>query len=250
MIELKSPDEIQKMRAAGKIVALVLKTMQSEAVAGVSTWRLNQIAEEIIRSAGAVPSFLGYNGFPASICASVNDVVVHGIPSKKTVLKEGDIIGVDVGAYLNGFHADAALTIPVGKVSGEASRLLAQTQKALNKAIELIKPGIRLGDISATVETYATAGGLGIVKDYGGHGIGRNLHEEPSVQNFGPSNQGPVLKAGVVIAVEPMFNLGSGDVEVLDDGWTVITKDRGLSAHFEHTVAVVEGGCLILTDGR
>jgi len=247
VIEIKSADEVKKMRAAGKIVAEVLKIMQSEAKAGVSTWRLNQIAQDIIRSAGAIPSFLGYGGFPASICTSINDVVVHGIPSKKALLKEGDIIGIDVGVYLNGFHADAALTIPVGKVSPDAQKLLAQTQKALDKAIELIKPGIRLGDISHAVETYANALGLGIVKDYGGHGIGRKLHEEPSVQNFGSPNTGPMLKAGMVLAVEPMFNLGGGEVEVLKDEWTVVTKDRSLSAHFEHTVAVTEDGSFILT---
>ena len=247
MIELKSLAEIQKMKAAGKIVSAVLKTMQTEAAPGVSTWRLNQIAEEIIRAAGAVPSFLGYGGFPASICTSVNGQVVHGIPSKKTILKEGDILSVDVGAYLEGFHADAAVTVPVGKVSGGASKLLAQTKAALDKAVSLIKPGIYLGDISNAVETYATAGKLGIVRDYCGHGIGRKLHEEPSIPNFGAKGLGPVLKAGMALAIEPMLNLGGDEVEVLKDGWTVVTKDGGLSAHFEHTVAVTEGGHVILT---
>jgi methionyl aminopeptidase len=247
MIELKNQTEIEKMHAAGKIVSKVLKTMQVEAVPGVSTWRLNQIAEEIIRGCGAVPSFLGYGGFPGSVCASINEEVVHGIPSKKRILKEGDIVGIDVGAYLNGFHADAALTIPVGKVSSEAKRLLVQTQKALNKALELIKPGIRFGDISHTVETYAAAGKLGIVRDYCGHGVGRKLHEDPSIANYGEKGTGPILKAGMVFAVEPMLNLGGDDVEVLDDGWTVVTKDGSLSAHFEHTVAVTEKGHLILT---
>ncbi|MDR1124358.1 MAG: type I methionyl aminopeptidase [Elusimicrobiota bacterium] len=247
MIELKSKAEIQKMQAAGRIVSEVLRVMQAEAVCGVSTWRLNQIAEEIIRTAGAVPSFLGYGGFPGSICASVNDVVVHGIPSKKVVLKEGDIVGIDVGAYLNGFHADAALTLPVGKVSGGALGLLAQTKKALDKAVSLIKPGIHLSDISNTVETYAKEGGLGIVRDYCGHGVGRKLHEDPSILNYGAKGCGPVLKAGMTLAVEPMLNLGGDEVEVLNDDWTVVTKDGGLSAHFEHTVAVTEDGHLILT---
>ena len=247
MIEIKSPDEIQKMRSAGRIVAEVLKAMQEEAVCGVSTWKLNQIADEIIRSAGAVPSFLGYGGFPASICTSVNEQVVHGIPSKKVILKEGDIIGIDVGAYLNGFHADAALTVPIGKVSGGASKLLDQTKKALAKAISLIKPGVYLGDISNAVETYAKAAKLGIVKDYCGHGIGRKLHEEPSIPNYGAKGHGPVLKEGMTLAVEPMLNLGGAEVEVLKDNWTVVTKDGGLSAHFEHTVAVTKDGCLILT---
>ncbi len=247
MIELKSSEEIEKMRASGKIVSQVLKTMQIEAVPGVSTWKLDKIAEEIIRSAGAVPSFLGYGGFPGSICASINEEVVHGIPSKERILREGDIIGIDVGAYLNGFHADAALTVPVGKVSGEAKRLLGTTKKALHKALELIKPGIHLGDVSHTVETYATEGKLGIVRDYCGHGVGRKLHEDPCILNFGKKGTGPILKAGMVLAIEPMLNLGGDEVEVLDNDWTVVTQDGSLSAHFEHTVAVTENGHLILT---
>ena len=247
MIELKSKAEIQKMQAAGRIVSEVLRVMQAEAVCGVSTWRLNQIAEEIIRSAGAVPSFLGYGGFPGSICASLNDVVVHGIPSKKVVLREGDIVGIDVGAYLNGFHADAALTLPIGKVSGGALELLAKTKNALDKAVSLIKPGIYLGDISNAVETYAKEGGLGIVRDYCGHGVGRKLHEDPSIPNYGAAGTGTVLKAGMTLAVEPMLNLGGDEVEVLNDDWAVVTKDGSLSAHFEHTVAVTEDGHLILT---
>ncbi|MDR0734740.1 MAG: type I methionyl aminopeptidase [Elusimicrobiota bacterium] len=247
MIELKNKAEIQKMQAAGRIVSNVLRVMQAEAVCGVSTWRLNQIAEEIIRSAGAVPSFLGYGGFPCSICASVNDAVVHGIPSKKVVLKEGDIVGIDVGAYLNGFHADAAMTLPVGKVLGGALGLLAQTKKALDKAVSIIKPGIHLSDISNAVEISAKEGGLGIVRDYCGHGVGRKLHEDPSIPNYGAAGCGPLLKAGMTLAIEPMLNLGGGEVEVLNDGWTVVTKDGSLSAHFEHTVAVTESGHLILT---
>lgn len=247
MIEIKSPAEIEKMQKAGRVVAQVLKAMRTEAVCGVSTWKLDQIAHEIIRSAGAVPSFLGYGGFPASICTSVNEVVVHGIPSKKVILKEGDIVGIDVGAYLNGFHADAALTIAVGKVSGGALKLLADTQKALEKAVSLIKPGIYLGDISNAVETYAKAAELGIVRDFCGHGIGRKLHEEPSIPNYGIKGQGPLLKEGMTLAIEPMLNLGGDEVEVLNDDWTVVTKDGSLSAHFEHTVAVTKNGSLILT---
>ncbi|MDR0953333.1 MAG: type I methionyl aminopeptidase [Elusimicrobiota bacterium] len=247
MIELKNSEEIEKMRAAGKIVAKVLATMQVEAVPGVSTWQLDQIAEEIIRGCGAVPSFLGYGGFPGSICASINEEVVHGIPSKNRILKEGDIVGIDVGAYLNGFHADSALTVPVGKVSSEASRLLTLTKKSLNKALELIKPGIHLGDVQHAVETYATAGGFGIVRDYCGHGVGRKLHEDPSIPNFGNKGTGPVLKEGMTLAIEPMLNLGGDDVEVLDNNWTVVTTDGSYSAHFEHTVAVTQKGYLILT---
>lgn len=247
MIELKSSEEIQKMQASGKVVSKVLKRMQLEVRPGVSTWHLDKIAEEVIRSCGAVPSFLGYGGFPGSICASVNEEVVHGIPSKTKILREGDIVGIDVGAYLNGFHADAALTIPVGKVASEAKRLLEQTQKALNKAIELVKPGIHLGDISNMVETYATAGKLGIVRDYCGHGVGRKLHEDPCVLNYGPKGKGPILKEGMVLAIEPMLNLGGDDVEVLENDWTVVTKDGSYSAHFEHTVAITQNGHIILT---
>ena len=247
MIEIKSPAEIEKMQKAGRVVAEVLKAMRKEAVCGVSTWKLDQIAHEIIRSAGAVPSFLGYGGFPASICSSLNEQVVHGIPSKKVILKEGDIVGIDIGAYLNGFHADAALTIAVGKVSGGALKLLENTQKALDKAVSLIKPGIYLGDISNAVETYAKAAKLGVVRDYCGHGIGRKLHEEPSIPNYGIKGQGPLLKEGMTLAIEPMLNLGGDEVEVLNDDWTVVTKDGSLSAHFEHTVAVTKNGSLILT---
>ncbi|MDR0646144.1 MAG: type I methionyl aminopeptidase [Elusimicrobiota bacterium] len=247
MIELKSKAEIQKMRVAGKIVCEVLETMREKALPGISTWELNQIAEKIIRAAGAVPSFLGYGGFPGSICTSINEVVVHGIPSKKEILKEGDIIGIDVGAYLNGFHADAALTLPVGKISSATQKLLAQTKKALDKAIALIKPGIHLFDISHAVETCAGEYKFGVVKDYCGHGVGRELHEDPSIPNFGAAGTGPVLKPGMTLAIEPMFNLGGDKVEVLNDDWTVVTKDGSFSAHFEHTVAVTEEGHIILT---
>lgn len=247
MIELKSSAEIEKMLAAGKIVSKVHKAMLEEVKPGVSTLKLDKIAEEIIRGCGAVPSFLGYGGFPGSICASVNEEVVHGIPSENRILREGDIVGIDVGAYLNGFHADAALTVPVGKVSSEAQRLLDVTKKSLYKAIELIKPGIHLGDVSHAVETYATAGKLGIVRDYCGHGVGRRLHEDPCIPNFGKKGTGPILKAGMVLAIEPMLNLGGDEVEVLNDNWTVVTADGKYSAHFEHTVAVTEKGHLILT---
>ncbi len=247
MIELKGSAEILKMQASGAIVSRVLKVLQAEVKAGVSTAALDKIAEEVIRSAGAVPSFLGYGGFPASICTSVNNQVVHGIPCAKVVLKEGDIIGIDVGAYLNGYHADAAITLPVGKISAKADMLLKQTQNSLLKAIEIIKPGIRLGDVSHTVEAVAIKAGLGIVRDFCGHGVGRKLHEDPSIPNFGNAGTGPVLKAGMTLAIEPMLNLGGDEVEVLKDDWTVVTKDGGLSAHFEHTVAVTEAGHLILT---
>ncbi len=248
MIELKNDAEVQKMRAAGKVVAKVLRTMQSCVQVGISTYELDRIAEEIIRTEGAVPSFLGYGGFPGSICTSVNEQVVHGIPSEEVVLREGDVVGIDVGAYLEGFHADAALTIPVGKVSGEVQRLLENTKKALYKALSLVKPQVHLGDISNAVETYAIRSGLGIVREYCGHGVGRKLHEDPCIPNFGAKGKGPLLKKGMVLAIEPMLNLGGDEVKVLDDDWTVVTKDGKYSAHFEHTVAVTEKGCLILTE--
>jgi methionine aminopeptidase, type I len=248
MIELKSSAEVKKMLAAGQIVAKVLKAMPAEAKPGVTTMDLNRIAEGIIRGCGAVPSFLGYGGFPAAVCTSVNEEIVHGIPSKDRILKEGDIVSVDVGAYFNGFHADATVTVPVGKVSSEAQRLMDVTRKSLYKAIELIKPGIHLGDVSHAVETYATAGRLGIVRDYCGHGVGRRLHEDPCIPNYGKKGTGPILKEGMVLAIEPMLNLGGDDVEVLDNDWTVVTKDGKYSAHFEHTVAVTEKGHLILTE--
>jgi methionyl aminopeptidase len=247
MIELRSDAELEKMRAAGKIVAEALKAMRLEAKPGTSTWHLNKIAEEIIRSRGAVPSFLGYGGFPASVCASVNYEVVHGIPSKTRILREGDIIGLDAGAYLDGYHGDAAITVPVGEVSKEARRLLAATQRSLSEAIEVIKPGARIGQVSRAVEERALSERLGIVREYCGHGVGRKLHEDPCIPNFSSAKVGALIKKGMTFAIEPMLNLGAGGVSVLDDNWTIVTKDGSLSAHFEHTVAVTDEGCEILT---
>ena len=247
MIEIKNSQQLALMKEAGRITGEALYKAGEAVKPGISTKKLDDIVRHHIEKCGAVPSFLGYGGFPGSICASVNEEVVHGIPSKTKILREGDIVGIDVGAYLDGFHADAALTIPVGKVASEAQRLLEQTQKSLNKAIELVKPGIHLGDISNMVETYATAGKLGIVRDYCGHGVGRKLHEEPCVLNYGPKGKGPILREGMVLAIEPMLNLGGDEVEVLDNDWTVVTKDGSYSAHFEHSVAVTENGHIILT---
>lgn len=247
MIEVKNEHELQLMRNAGKVTAAVLKKMTESARPGVSTLDLDVIAEKTIRSFGAVPLFLGYGGFPGSICASVNEEVVHGIPKKDRILKSGDIISIDTGAKLDGFCSDAAITLGVGKVSDEAQRLMDVTKKSLYKAIGLVKPGIRLGDIGNAVETYAEQQGMGVVRDYCGHGIGRTMHEEPSIPNFGRKGTGPLLEAGMVLAIEPMITAGTWRVRQLSDGWTVVTRDGSLAAHFEHTVAVTAHGSEIFT---
>ncbi|MBE6420786.1 MAG: type I methionyl aminopeptidase [Elusimicrobiaceae bacterium] len=247
MIEVKNESEIQKMREAGKVTAAVLKLMTEMVKPGVSTLELDIAAEKTIRSFGATPLFLGYYGFPASICASVNEEVVHGIPKKDRILKSGDIISIDTGARLDGFCSDAAITLGVGEVSDEAQRLMDVTKKSLYKAIGQIKPGRRLGDVQNAVETFAKLHNMGLVRDYCGHGIGRNMHEEPSIPNFGKPGTGPVLQAGMVLAIEPMLTAGTYKVRELDDGWTVVTMDGKYAAHFEHTVAVTANGSEILT---
>ncbi|MGB2580022.1 methionyl aminopeptidase [Elusimicrobium simillimum] len=247
MIEIKTEEDIKKMRAAGKIVAEVHRAMYELVKPGISTLELDKEAEKIIRAHGALPAFLGYNGFRGTLCTSVNEEVVHGIPQKGKILKDGDIISIDVGARLDGFYSDAAVTIGVGKVSDDAQRLIDATKKSLELAIGRVKPGVHLGDVSNAVETFAMLNNLGIVREYCGHGVGRNLHEEPNIPNYGMKGTGPVLKKGYVLAIEPMLNAGTDDVKTLRDGWTVVTKDGSLSAHFEHTVAVTEDGCEILT---
>ncbi|OUO56330.1 type I methionyl aminopeptidase [Candidatus Avelusimicrobium gallicola] len=247
MIEVKNDNEIQKMREAGKVTAAVLKQMTEMVKPGISTLDLDQAAEKTIRSFGATPLFLGYYGFPGSICASVNEEVVHGIPKKDRILKSGDIISIDTGARLDGFCSDAAITLGVGKVSDEAQRLMDVTKKSLYKAIGQVKPGRRLGDVQHAVETFAISQGMGVVRDYCGHGIGRNMHEEPSIPNFGKPGTGPLLEKGMVLAIEPMLTAGTFRVRELDDGWTVVTRDGSYAAHFEHTVAVTANGSEILT---
>lgn len=247
MIEVKNDSELQKMREAGKVTAAVLKLMTELAKPGISTWELDAAAEKTIRSFGATPLFLGYYGFPGSICASVNEEVVHGIPKKDRILKSGDIISIDTGARLDGFCSDAAITLGVGKVSDEAQRLMDVTKKSLYKAIGQVKPGNRLGDVEHAVETFAIANGMGVVRDYCGHGIGRNMHEEPSIPNFGRPGTGPLLEKGMVLAIEPMLTAGTYKVRELDDGWTVVTADGKYAAHFEHTVAVTAHGSEIFT---
>ena len=247
MIRRKSRREIETMRKAGIVVARVHAYCREHAKPGVSTWELDQAAEDIIRSAGGTPTFKGYHGFPATICASVNEEIVHGIPSKKRILKDGDVFSLDVGCTLNGMVADAALTVPVGTVPPEVQQLLDDTQRSLFVGIEAAVVGNRVHDIGASIEAFATQKGYGIVRDYGGHGVGHRLHEEPHIPNHGRGGTGPRIKAGHCFAIEPMLNLGVDDVVVLPDQWTVITADRKPSAHFEHSIAITEKGPYILT---
>ena len=247
MIEVKNDSELQKMREAGKVTAAVLKLMTELVKPGISTLELDAAAEKTIRSFGATPLFLGYYGFPGTICASVNEEVVHGIPKKDRILKSGDIISIDTGARLDGFCSDAAITLGVGEVSDEAQRLMDVTKKSLYKAIGQVKPGRRLGDVEHAVETFAKQNGVGVVRDYGGRGMGRNMHEEPSIPNIGKPGTGPLVEKGMVLAIEPMLTAGTYRVRELDDGWTVVTADGKYAAHFEHTVAVTANGSEIFT---
>ncbi|GGE84298.1 type I methionyl aminopeptidase [Priestia taiwanensis] len=246
MIICKTPREIEIMREAGKIVALTHQELKKHIVPGISTRELDAIAEKFIRSQGATPSFKGYNGFTGSICASVNEELVHGIPGKR-VLKEGDIISIDIGAKYNGYHGDSAWTYPVGKIADDVQTLLDVTEKSLYLGIEEVKPGVRLSNISHAIQTYAEANDFSIVREYVGHGIGQDLHEAPQIPHYGPPNKGPRLKPGMVLAIEPMVNQGKRYVKTLTDNWTVVTVDGKWCAHFEHTIAVTETGYEILT---
>ena len=247
MIITKSKEEIKKMRQAGKVVADVLYKLNELVKPGVTTDELDCVARDYIESQGGIPTFLGYHGFPRSLCTSINEEVVHGIPSPKRLLEEGDIISVDCGVTLNGFIGDAASTYPVGSIDKDVERLITGTRKSLEHAITAVIVDNRIGDVGHAVQSVAKEYKLGVVRDFVGHGIGRKMHEEPQVPNFGKPGTGPRLRAGMVIAIEPMLNLGSHEVEVLGDKWTVVTKDRKWSAHFEHTVAVTEQGPEILT---
>lgn len=250
MIELKSPREIAYMRRAGQIVAQVLRQLAQALRPGVTTAELDQLAERLIREAGAEPSFKGYQGFPASLCTSINDEVVHGIPSPHRVLREGDLVSLDVGACYNGYHGDSAVTLAVGAVSPEARRLLEVTREALYAGIAAARPGRRLGDIGHAVQQRVEAAGFSVVLDYAGHGIGRAMHEDPQVPNYGRPGTGLRLQPGMVLAIEPMVNAGGHAVQTDPDGWTVRTVDGSLSAHFEHTVLITaDGEPEILTAG-
>jgi methionyl aminopeptidase len=248
MILLKSPAEVQEMRRPGEIVGGAHRKVREALKAGITTREVDDIVETFIRDEGGKPAFKGYRGFPASICISVNEEVVHGIPGSR-ILEEGDIVGVDIGVQALGFYADAAQTVPVGNVSGDAERLLRVTREALYAGIEKARPGNRVGDVSHAVQSRVEENGFSVVRSLVGHGIGRSMHEDPQVPNFGKPGEGPELKSGMVLAIEPMVNAGAFDVEVLSDEWTVVTRDGSLSAHFEHSVAITDDGPVILTDG-
>lgn len=246
-IHLKSADEIARMRAACDIVREVLDELARAAVPGVSTAELDRLARARTHERGAEPAFLGYHGFPAALCVSVNDEVVHGIPSPSRFLAEGDVVGLDFGVVLDGWYGDAARTVPIGRVAPAATRLLEVGREALERAIAAARPGATTGDLGAAVQRYVEGQGFSVVRDFVGHGIGRRLHEPPHLPNFGRPGAGQKLVPGMVLAIEPMLNAGGAEVEQLDDGWTAVTADGSLSAHFEHTVVVTENGPEILT---
>jgi methionyl aminopeptidase len=235
------------MSRAGRLVGEVLKELAATVAPGISTADLDDLAERRIAAAGATPAFKGYHGYPATICASINDEVIHGIPSGRRVLQEGDIISIDVGASLDGYFGDSAITLPVGQVSEEAAALLRVTEESLLKAIDRVRPGSRVSDVSHAVQQHVEAYGFSVVREFVGHGIGQKMHEEPQVPNYGEPGRGPRLAEGMVLAIEPMVNAGKPAVKVLSDGWTAVTRDKSLSAHFEHTVAVTSGEPWILT---
>jgi methionyl aminopeptidase len=246
MVILKLPDEIKKMRASNQIVADVLAEIRYRIKPGVTTKELDRFSETLTRKRGAQPAFKGYRGYPFSLCISVNSEVVHGIPSDRR-LEEGDIVSLDYGVHYQGYYGDAALTLPVGSISDEARRLLDVTEKSLYRGIEAASEGNRLGDISAAVQEHVETAGFSVVRDYVGHGIGKQLHEDPQIPNYGVRGRGIPLKAGMVLAIEPMVNQGTYKVQLKQDGWTVVTEDGGLSAHFEHSVAITESGPDILS---
>lgn len=246
MVIIKSKSEIEKMRRAGSITAGALEAAGAALHAGMTTAELDSVIKKYITSHGARPSFLGYGGFPASACISVNDVVIHGIPSGRKIL-DGDIVSVDVGAYIDGYHGDSAKTYAVGNVDEKKLALMKSTEESLYLAIDMVKPGVRLGDIGAAIARYNEQNGYSVVRQFVGHGVGKDLHEEPEVPNFGKEGHGLRLQAGMVIAIEPMINMGTAAVKTMPDGWTVKTRDGLPSAHFEHTIAVTNEGAVILT---
>jgi len=250
MIVCRSAAELQRLRDVNQLVGHVLEQLREAVAVGVTTEELDALAEREIRAGGAVPAFKGYKGYPATICASVNEQVVHGIPSTKTVLGDGDIISIDLGAKMGGFFGDSAVTVGVGQISTQAGDLLRVTEESLWKAIEAVRAGARVSDIGHAVQSHVEKFGFSVVREFVGHGIGSELHEEPQIPNYGEPGRGPRLAEGMVLAIEPMVNVGDAGVRVLKDGWTAVTSDRSLSAHFEHTVAVTSDGCEVLSRVR
>lgn len=246
-IVLKTPQEIEKMRRSGKVVRAVLDHVRTQVKVGATTWDLEKAAVAKMEELGAKAAFKGYKGFPCALCTSVNQEVVHGIPSAKRILREGDIVSVDCGVIIDGYYGDSATTVAVGAIGKKAQRLLDVTEKSLAKGIKAIKPGATLGDVGAAVQEVVEADGFSIVREFVGHGIGTRMHEDPQVPNYGQRGRGMRLRPGMVICIEPMVNAGAPGVQVLEDGWTAITEDGSLSAHFEHTVAVTEDGATVLT---
>jgi methionyl aminopeptidase len=248
MIELKSHGQIDKIKKASDIVVKALKRLKQEAGPGIKTKVFDKIAKDMIEAEGAKPAFLGYRGFPKSICTSVNEEIVHGIPGERT-LREGDILSIDVGVELEGYFSDAAVTIPIGRVDDNITRLIEVTREALYKAIDSTRTGNRISDISCTIQEHAESNGFTVIREFVGHGVGSQLHEDPQIPNFGERGIGPRIKEGMVFAIEPMISMGRWETDILDDGWTVVTKDRSITAHFEHTVAVLADGPEVLTEG-
>ncbi|OPY11839.1 MAG: Methionine aminopeptidase 1 [Syntrophus sp. PtaU1.Bin005] len=246
MVIIKAPEEIEKIRTSSRIAAEVLKELESLVEPGIRTMELEQYAEALAARKKVRPAFKGYNGFPFGLCVSVNEEVVHGMPSKR-VLREGDIVSLDYGVFCNGYYGDTAITVPVGKISEESSKLLKATREGLYRGIDETKEGNRLGDISAAIQNYVESAGFSVVRDYVGHGIGKSLHEDPQVPNYGIKGRGMLLKKGMVLAIEPMVNAGKFQIKVLKDHWTVVTEDGKNSAHFEHTVAITDKGPEILS---
>ncbi|HIQ73091.1 MAG TPA: type I methionyl aminopeptidase [Candidatus Cottocaccamicrobium excrementipullorum] len=250
MVSIKSEREIQLMREAGRILAAVLEELEKALKPGMSTMDVDKLGEHLIRNHGCIPSFKNYNGYPGSICVSVNDEVVHGIPNKHHYLKEGDIVSLDAGVIYKGYHSDAARTCPVGQISPEAQKLIAVTRESFFQGIKFAKAGNHLNDISSAIQAYAEGFGYGVVRDLVGHGIGSHLHEDPEVPNFAQKRRGILLRPGMTLAIEPMINAGHYDVAWMDDGWTVVTRDGSLSAHYENTILITEGEPEILSLGK
>jgi len=247
VIVLKSAREIEIMRRAGSVLADVVERLREIVTPGISTLEIDEDVETFIASRGAQPAFKGYRGFPATVCVSINDEVVHGIPSAQRRIKEGDIVGLDLGCIVDGYYADCAFTLPIGEIPADVQRLLDVTRESLERAIAECRRGRRLSDVSHAVQSHVEAHGFSVVRAFVGHGIGRALHEEPQVPNFGEPGRGPELRPGMVLAIEPMVTMGSWEVTILDDGWTAVTRDGSLAAHFEHTIAVTEHGPEVLT---